>query len=207
MTNQMDKNAIDAWETIRKTLKAFIEENERHDITNFVNRDLKILHTQLEQAQKANCDACENQRWIEVDPDGQDYHPCDTCRVREFELWKQAQRYEEALEFYADHNENWLKDMNTGQSNIVNDQGMKAKQALEGQTVAKPPYGEWLPDDACFEVLKLDDEYLPFIFRNKWVCRAMNQKGFEGYGDTAFEAIRNAYINDAPKQSEGDQND
>lgn len=36
----------------------------------------------------------------------------------------------EALEFYADHNENWRKDLKTGQDNITNDQGERARKAL-----------------------------------------------------------------------------
>lgn len=43
---------------------------------------------------------------------------------------ERTKRLEEALKFYADHNENWRKDIKTGQSNIVNDQGLKAQQAL-----------------------------------------------------------------------------
>lgn len=36
----------------------------------------------------------------------------------------------EALEFYAAHN-NWRKDLETGQCEITNDQGMKATEALK----------------------------------------------------------------------------
>lgn len=56
---------------------------------------------------------------------------------------ERAQRMEKALEFYANHNENWRKDIDTGQSNIVNDQGRIALQALSdmGIPISIKPQG------------------------------------------------------------------